>query len=207
MEDERIEGLARAIAARPRRVVEVEGQAPSAAVALLVRPVEEDLELLLIRRAEREGDPWSGHMALPGGRAAPGDADDAATAARETLEEVGIDVRGCGRLLGPLDVLTPMSDRAPRITVAPFVFAVPAGTEAEPNEEVALAIWVALAELSEPGGAAEYLHEMGDGTVMAFPAYGAHGHLVWGITHRILTGFLELYSTVDDAEQLHEGMP
>jgi ADP-ribose pyrophosphatase YjhB (NUDIX family) len=127
-------------------------------------------------------------MALPGGRAAPGDEDDAATAARETLEEVGIDLRARGRLLGPLDVLTPMSEGAPRITVAPFVFAVPAGTGAEPNEEVSLAIWVTLTELSEPGAAAEYLHEMGDGTVMAFPAYGAglgkHPHrLPWPVLH------------------------
>ncbi len=205
MEDHWIQGLARAIAARPPRMVEVAADEPAAAVALLVRHGAGGPELLLIRRAEREGDPWSGHMALPGGRSAPHDRDAEATAARETREEVGIDVEHDGRRLGPLDVLTPMSDRAPRITVSPFVFAVPAGTEARPNEEVAQAIWVPLAELAEPGAATEYLYEMEDGTVMSFPAYGTRGNVVWGLTHRILTGFLELYSTVDDAEQLHEG--
>jgi len=95
VEDERIQGLARAIAARPPRMVEVEGEVPSAAVALLVRPVEDDLELLLIRRAEREGDPWSGHMALPGGRAAPGEEDDATTAARQDAVKVQVyDIHG-----------------------------------------------------------------------------------------------------------------
>ena len=205
MEDHWIQGMARAIAARPPRRADVDPDVPSASVALLVRQGTGGAELLLIRRAERQGDPWSGHMALPGGRSAPGDRDEEATAARETLEEVGIDVDREGRRLGPLDVLTPLSDRAPRITVSPFVFAVPPQAEARPNAEVAQAIWVQLAELAEPGAATEYLHEMGDGTVMSFPAYGARGNVVWGLTHRILTGFLELYARVDDAEQLHEG--
>jgi 8-oxo-dGTP pyrophosphatase MutT (NUDIX family) len=205
LEDHWIQGLARAIAARPPRRVDVDPDVPAAAVALLVRHGGGGPELLLIRRAEREGDPWSGHMALPGGRSAPDDRDAEATAARETREEVGIDVERFGRRLGPLDVLTPMSDRAPRITVSPFVFAVPPDAEPVPNHEVAQAIWVPLAELAEPGAATEYLHEMGDGTFMSFPAYGARGNVVWGLTHRILTGFLELYALVDDAEQLHEG--
>jgi 8-oxo-dGTP pyrophosphatase MutT (NUDIX family) len=205
LEDHWIQALARAIAARPPRQAEVDGHVPSASVALLVRHGTGGPELLLIRRAERQGDPWSGHMALPGGRSAPGDRDDEATAARETLEEVGIDVERDGRRLGALDVLAPLSDGAPRITVAPFVFAVPPEVVARPNAEVAQAIWVPLAELAEPGAATEYLYEMGDGTVMSFPAYGARGHVVWGLTQRILTGFLDLYARVDDAEQLHEG--
>ena len=205
MDDHRIQGLARAIRARPPRRAEAAAREPAASVALLVRAGECGLELLLIRRADRDGDPWSGHMALPGGRASAADQDAAATAARETLEEVGIDVRRDGRLLGPLDVLTPMSGRAPQITVSPFVFAVAAGSEAVPNHEVALALWVPLEELAEPGAATEYLHQLDDGTTFRFPAFGARGHVVWGLTHRILTAFLELYAVVDDADRLHDG--
>ena len=201
--DHRIEALERAMDARPPREVELSDGAPTAAVALLVRPGAEGAELLLIRRAEREGDPWSGHMALPGGRAAPGDADAVATAARETREEVGIDVLEHGRLLGPLDVLGPMTGGATYITVAPFVFAVEPGVEPVPNHEVALALWVPLAELELPGAATEYLLELHDGTTVPFPAFGARGHVVWGMTYRILTGFLELYTQAADAERLH----
>ena len=49
-----------------------------------------DPEILFIKRASRRGDRWTGHVALPGGRRDPGDADDAAAAVRETAEEVGI---------------------------------------------------------------------------------------------------------------------
>ena len=202
MEDPRIERLARVLAARPPRHAEVPPGVPTAAVALLLRAGTDGPELLLIRRAERPGDPWSGHMALPGGRTDPADAGPAATAARETHEEVGIDLRGA-RMVGALDVLTPVGGRAPRIVVSPFVFAVPPGTPASTSAEVALALWVPLEELSRPGCATEYLYEMGDGTVMRFPAYGARGHLVWGMTHRILTGFLDLYALAADARYLH----
>src|SRR5258706_13265424 len=80
-------------------------QARRAAVALVLSPSLADapaLSLLLVRRAERDGDPWSGHMALPGGHAHPSDVDLLHTARRETLEEVGIDLTDA-ELLGRLD--------------------------------------------------------------------------------------------------------
>ncbi|HEX2203521.1 MAG TPA: CoA pyrophosphatase, partial [Longimicrobium sp.] len=131
---------------------------------------------------------------LPGGRAAPEDADLAATAARETREEVGIDVGRHGALLGALDDLAPRSERLPGIVVSPYVFAVAPGVEATPNHEVQAALWVSVDELADPASAVEYLHELGDGTTLPFPAFGARGNVVWGMTHRILSGFLELYA-------------
>lgn len=49
-------------------------------------------EVLFIKRAARKGDRWTSHVALPGGRRDPEDADDQAAAIRETIEEVGIDL-------------------------------------------------------------------------------------------------------------------
>jgi 8-oxo-dGTP pyrophosphatase MutT (NUDIX family) len=193
--DARFAALEAALASRPPFRAPPDAAALRAAVALLLRPAAApDPELLLIRRAEREGDPWSGHMALPGGRAQPGDADLAATAAREASEEVGIDPAREGRLLGALDDLAPRSARLPSVVVSPFVFAVGPGAEAAPNHEVQTALWISVRELLEPDAVTEYLHELADGATLTFPAFDARGYVVWGMTHRILTGFLELYA-------------
>ena len=40
-----------------------------AAVAITLRVHHDRPELLLMRRAESEGDPWSGQVSLPGGHA------------------------------------------------------------------------------------------------------------------------------------------
>lgn len=172
-----------------------------AAVALLLRPAGGELELLLIKRAVRAGDPWSGHMALPGGRRDPGDADDAATAVRETREEVGIDLDRTGHPLGSLDDVAPRSG-APRIVVSPFVFGVPADTHATPNAEVEAALWIPLRELAHPDAATEHLLETVTGDPRRFPAIGARGHVVWGLTHRILSDLLEVASPILGPERV-----
>ncbi len=109
------------------------------------------VEALFIRRAVRATDPWSGHVALPGGKREAGDADDAATAAREAAEEVGVDVRALLRVgaLGDrhataggatLDVAF-----AVVVWVAPDARALP--LTLQPGE-VAAARWVPLSALS-----------------------------------------------------------
>src|SRR5579863_6444108 len=72
----------------------------TAAVAVVVRDTEEGDEVLLIKRAERDGDPWSGHIALPGGRVQKQDESFKATAVRETREEVGVDLDANASFLG-----------------------------------------------------------------------------------------------------------
>lgn len=51
-----------------------------------------DPEAVFIKRAAREGDRWTSHVALPGGKRDPEDEDDKATAIRETAEEIGLDL-------------------------------------------------------------------------------------------------------------------
>lgn len=193
MHDPRLQLIRDALARRPGlRAGDAPGT-PCASVALVLRPAHAELELLLIKRAERAGDPWSGHMALPGGRRDPGDPDEEATAVRETLEEVGIDLAGRGIALGALDDLVPRGG-APRIVVSPFVFGVPAGTVATPNSEVDAAVWIPLRELAHPDAATEFLLEAvtGEDSPRRFPAIGTRGYVIWGMTHRILDDFLAL---------------
>ncbi|MBX3250923.1 MAG: CoA pyrophosphatase [Myxococcales bacterium] len=154
-----------------------------AAVAAILRDAGFGPEVLLIRRAEREGDPWSGHMALPGGRHEPADRDLRETALRETREELGLDLSGA-RLLGRLD---DVETHRPGLVVRPFVFEVQgdAPTLAVPNREVAEAVWAPLSPLVRGERDAHYLHEHPGGKVR-FPAYDVEGRIVWGLTYRML---------------------
>ena len=195
MTDPRFAALEAALASRPPLRADPESAAARASVALLLRAGVPDPELLLIRRAEREGDPWSGHMAFPGGRASPADPGPEATAAREAWEEVGIDPLRQGRLLGALDEVAPRSARGSfGIIVSPFVFTVGEDAEVKTNHEVQDALWIGVGDLLRPDAVTEYLHELADGATLPFPAFDARGYVVWGMTHRILTGFLELYA-------------
>ena len=162
-----------------------------AAVALLLRPCDE-IELLLIKRAVHEKDPWSGHVALPGGRRDASDPDLVHTALRETLEEVGIAVDRHTAFIGALDEVAPRTPRLPPLIIAPFVFAVPRETEAKPSaQEVDAAIWVPLSALRDEGAASEILIEL-EGGSRSFPSLKYGEYVIWGLTHRILLQFLEL---------------
>lgn len=155
-----------------------------ASVALLVRPQPAGPELLLIKRTESPNDPWSGHIALPGGRWEPEDPDDLTTAIRETFEEVQIDLRALGSPLGALPETRPRAGTP--FVVRPFVFGVPASTPAYLSAEVAVAMWAPVADLRADGSAGEYLHTMPGGEHLRFPAIHFRGHTIWGLTHRIL---------------------
>lgn len=144
--------------------------------------------ILLIRRAERAGDPWSGQMGLPGGRRGAEDVDLLDTAIRETVEEVGVSLARPA-LVATLDDLTPRTVHLPRIMVRPHVFVLEARPELVPNPEVAAAHWVDLEALLAPGVYGEWDVPALDRT-MRFPGYRLPEGIVWGMTERILTPFL-----------------
>jgi 8-oxo-dGTP pyrophosphatase MutT (NUDIX family) len=66
-------------------------------------------QVLFIKRATRKGDLWSGHVALPGGNLDPVDKSDEATAIRETVEEVGLDLTTDAISVGRLPVRISMN--------------------------------------------------------------------------------------------------
>jgi 8-oxo-dGTP pyrophosphatase MutT (NUDIX family) len=143
-------------------------------------------EILLIRRAESPSDPWSGHMALPGGRHDETDRDLEETAIRETREEVGIDLLRDGRRLARLPD-HPAIVRGARVglVIAPFVFALRCDAPLSPNEEIAEALWTPLAPLArgEGAGTFEYDHH---GTMFELPCLDVGGRRVWGLTYHML---------------------
>ncbi len=181
------EALRGRLDARPRKRVDEAG-AGRASVALLLSEGASGLELLLIKRAEHPDDPWSGHMALPGGRSEPGDVDRLATAIRETREETGL-VLEPGWALGALDDLRPRSPSLPPIVVRPFLFGVPVRAEVRLGVEAADCLWVPVESLKSSSFRAKVLVRSAE---LEVDAFRAGPHVVWGITHRIVTQLLEL---------------
>jgi len=162
-----------------------------AAVAITLRIHRNRPELLLMRRAEREGDPWSGQVSLPGGHAEEGDRDLVATAIRETREEVGIELDRESGLLGALE---PIQARARGglmdTTIAPFVFGSSGECSPTLGPEAVEVFWLPL-DLVLEGKLNERFAYRGGDMVRLLPCWRFEGHTVWGLTHRIVSDFLE----------------
>ena len=162
-----------------------------AAVAIVVRPRVDEDEILLIRRSQRADDPWSGHMAFPGGRSEPSDADLCATAIRETREESGLDLLAPAELLGRLDDLAAIArGRRTGLTISPFVFAARQVPPLVLNHEVDEVVWAPLGPLQR-GEAAMIVPYEHEGRTLELPGYRVGEHVVWGLTHRMLASLFE----------------
>ncbi len=147
-----------------------------AAVAVVFQPPEP--QLLFIRRAEYPHDPWSGHIAFPGGKQDKGDRDLRATAQRETREEIGMDLTGAD-YLGQLDDLqTTISP----LVVSGFAYSAPRH-QPRLSEEVEDCFWVPLLRLSEIN---RRTHLTVEGRRFPALSLGPEKPLLWGITYRFV---------------------
>jgi 8-oxo-dGTP pyrophosphatase MutT (NUDIX family) len=184
-----IDRIATTLAAHPVPVHAPAEGVRCAAVAVVLYDAGDaaGVRVLLMRRAERDGDPWSGHVSLPGGRYELEDGNLLATAIREAREEMAIDLSAL-RLLGNLDSLHPRTSGPTGIEVTPFVFATDRALDPHTSAEAAAVFWMPLALAA--GGTLDgtYTHTSG----MAFPSWTYEGHTIWGLTMRILGSILEL---------------
>lgn len=169
--------------------IDTKPQKMTASVALVLRERGDDLEALFIRRAEHDGDPWSGHLAFPGGRIDPGDVDARAAAVRETAEELALDL-GAARPIGRIsDVL----GHAESIRVSAFVYAIEGDPALTPNYEIREAFWSPLDHCTDPERQAvqefRYLDQ-----AMPLPTIrlleDPRAPVLWGITYKFVEDFL-----------------
>jgi 8-oxo-dGTP pyrophosphatase MutT (NUDIX family) len=172
--------------------LDVKPPAGSAAVALILSGHDKELSLCFIRRADREGDPWSGHMAFPGGRADISDSTPLAVAERETLEEVGIqlDARAFIGALPRMPVRRGGTDTG--MALSSFVYYIgPDQLPFLPNHEVANAYWIPFSHLWD-GSNFTTLSVVSSGVPLSYRAIRYQGNLIWGLSYRVLELFAEV---------------
>ena len=146
----------------------------------------------MIKRAERDGDPWSGHMAFPGGRMDPGDRHGFDVAVRETEEEIGLTLGAADPCIGRLsEIMTrPLVQRRPMV-ISPYVFRLDREAEFTPNHEVAEVLWVPLAFLQNPQNRESMVWRRGR-VKIPLPCYMYEGRRIWGLSLVMLDELLEL---------------
>lgn len=162
------------------------------AVAVVLRERQGRLQALMIERARRVGDPWSGHMAFPGGMQDPGDRHSLAAAQRETLEEVGLDTVHHARLLGRLSDLVSRPHRGRRpMVITPYVFALDQTPSLKLNHEVADTLWVPLDFLADPDNRQRMSWQY-RGMHLDLPCYFYQQRRIWGLSLMMLDELLRV---------------
>ena len=185
-----IEQIRRLISAYSPTQYPVRKKTTHAAVSIVLRPGEKDTDALFILRATKVGDPWSGHMAFPGGHYEVSDDSLRHTAERETWEEIGLDLKGTAEYIGQIDpVRANPRGRDRDMIVTPFVYELTVPEVCfNPNYEVADVLWGSLREMHEGSS-----HTMGEfvvgGQTVNYPGYAVDDEIVWGLTYRMIDLF------------------
>ena len=170
-----------------------------AAVAISVRSGVSGPEILMIQRAVRQGDPWSGHMGFPGGRKDESDASDMACAKRETREEIGFDLDIYGELVCQLsDVNTGWRADRPEMLVAPFVFKVGSTPVFDLNHEVDDTLWVPLSFLLNDANRSRHQWDW-RGEVLESDAFTFDDRLIWGLSLMMIDELLQIIADRENA--------
>lgn len=162
------------------------GERRAAVCAICRSDSEGRCEILFIHRAEDPRDPWSGHMAFPGGRVDPSDDSPLRAAVRETREEMGFDLDEHARLIGRLsDVTAVARGRRLGLIIEPFVFKLTTTPTFQTNREVQDTLWIPLAFFLDDDNRSNLDYDHGEITV-TLPCYRWKSKVVWGLTLRMI---------------------
>ena len=163
-----------------------------AAVVVLLGETNQGFQVMLVKRAENAGDPWSGQTALPGGKRSPEDQNLRETVVRETLEETGINLLvGC-RFLGAMEPIR--STQKPGMQILPFVFLQEKEQTVNLNEELTEYFWAPLAEFTKNKETIKFGSK-------EHSAYIIENHIVWGLTYKILNNLLALLYSIENKNE------
>jgi 8-oxo-dGTP pyrophosphatase MutT (NUDIX family) len=168
------------------RSITLPGEYRRSAVAAIVREGDLGAELFFIQRAEHPNDPWSGHMAFPGGGVEQSDASAMDAAKRETREEVAVDLDKAGEPLGRLDDIQARSGSGflPMV-VTPYVFKLTGVVKPQPNEEVQDTLWIPVKDLLDGRNSSTMAYNW-KGRELSLPCFRVAGKVIWGLTYQMV---------------------
>ena len=163
-----------------------------AAVAMILRERGGTVEVLMIKRADLDGDPWSGHMAFPGGRMDPSDRHGFDVAVRETAEEIGLWLDSGDPCIGRLsEVRTHFLWGRKALVVSPFVFRLNRNPKLVLNHEVSEVVWVPIPFLMDRGNCQRMALNR-NGVDISLPCYIYEGRRIWGLSLMMLRQLLAI---------------
>lgn len=162
-----------------------------AAVSMLLRENSGRTEILLIKRAEHDKDPWSGDLGFPGGRIEQTDPSPRAAAERETWEEIGLKLEA-ENYLGQSDSL---AGAYLSVHVSCFVYQIQKDVEFKLNGEVVATFWIPLKTLLEPqrNQQISFNYRGRDRTHPVIKLDEWSTRPLWGITYRLVDHFFNLF--------------
>jgi 8-oxo-dGTP pyrophosphatase MutT (NUDIX family) len=163
-----------------------------ASVAMIFVADASDMEVCFIRRATRIGDPWSGQVAFPGGRASIDDSCPEEVAERETREEVGLALKPTDRI-GKLPIRdVQRRDLRDSLTLTPVLYQIPLERRdlayAKDKDEVSRVFWVPTRHLFDKDAVTSIDYTIG-GSNQTYPGILYEDEVIWGLTLRILESF------------------
>ncbi len=167
-----------------------------AAVCMILQSGVSGAELIMIKRAEYKADPWSGHMAFPGGRIETFDKTAYHAAVRECDEELGVDLNDSARLLTRLpDATTLGSSRLPKMAVSAYVFESTETLAFKPNREVAEVVAIPLSFFAEEANRDSFVTTF-HGESHELDCYDYRQYRVWGLSLRFIDKLISVSMAV-----------
>jgi 8-oxo-dGTP pyrophosphatase MutT (NUDIX family) len=162
------------------------GEPRHASVGILITGAKQDPSICFIRRAKWEGDPWSEHIAFPGGSRAA-DENALETLRRELQEEIGWVAEDCQQPIKLPQLRIRLAGRERLLLLDAFVFCLEGALPAlRCGPEVESAFWIPVAELWSLNNL--HYHTLDDGSeTLIYPAIRTPQGIIFGITMRVLT--------------------
>lgn len=196
---------------RPRRTPGRRWMTRCGVAVLLDEAPDEGLRVLLMRRAKRAGDPWSGDMSFPGGRMSAGDGTPQVTAIRETAEEIGLTIHAADCLGRMSDVMTRKHEHWRPMIVTPYVFRLSGQVlnerELNLNHEAVEVIQVPLTYFAAADNR-QKMHWRTGRVTWEMPCYYYQDCRIWGLTLFMLRELIHIvHGTRWRAARLYWGEP